>query len=247
MTDRYINIFTGYGFNNIFGKEENKDLYFDFTQSLLQSKPLAIDFAAKKINHLGCRNNRAAFDLYCENDKGEKTIIEIQASQYNFFKDKNDFFATFPIAKHGKPDAWNFEIDAIYTIGLFNFCFRDQDRNKTVVSNAQSMNSTGEKNSSETTTLVCLQLPNFTKSEDELNTRLDSWLFCLKNLHKLHECPTIMNDKIFEKLFEASEISRIPPIDQEYYEFSLKYYRDLKNSFDTAYEEGLMLGRSKVL
>lgn len=48
-----------------------------------------------------------------------------------------------------------------------------------------------------------------------------------------------MQDKIFEKLFEAAEIAKFTPEERDAYEESLKYYRDIKNVVDTSREEGI--------
>lgn len=45
-------------------------------------------------------------------------------------------------------------------------------------------------------------------------------------------------DNIFRKLFAAAEIAKFTPEEARAYEDSLKVYRDLKNSIDTAREEG---------
>lgn len=42
---------------------------------------------------------------------------------------------------------------------------------------------------------------------------------------------------MFKKLFKVAEISKFSQTDLMYYEDGLKYYRDLKNSFDTARKE----------
>lgn len=42
----------------------------------------------------------------------------------------------------------------------------------------------------------------------------------------------------FKRLFETAEISKLSRDEYQNYENSLKYYRDLKNSLDTAKEEG---------
>ena len=46
----------------------------------------------------------------------------------------------------------------------------------------------------------------------------------------------------FKKLFETAEIAKFTPDQVRSYEDSLKYYRDLKNSLDTAREEGIEEG-----
>jgi predicted transposase/invertase (TIGR01784 family) len=48
-----------------------------------------------------------------------------------------------------------------------------------------------------------------------------------------------------EKLFEIAEIARFTPDQIRSYEDSLKYYRDLKNSLNTAKEEGREEGREE--
>ncbi len=42
------------------------------------------------------------------------------------------------------------------------------------------------------------------------------------------------------KLFSEAEIAKFSAQDRVAYEDSLKYYRDVKNSLDTAFEEGKM-------
>ena len=51
---------------------------------------------------------------------------------------------------------------------------------------------------------------------------------------------------VFDKLFETAEIVKFTPAQIQSYEDSLKYYRDLKNSLDTAKEEGVELGKFEV-
>lgn len=51
-----------------------------------------------------------------------------------------------------------------------------------------------------------------------------------------------MQESIFEKLFTTAEIAKFTPDQVQSYEDSLKYYRDLKNSLDTAREEGVEEG-----
>ena len=71
-----------------------------------------------------------------------------------------------------------------------------------------------------------------------LLTDYDKWLYVLKNLSRLDERPAALKEKIFTKLFEEAEIAKFTPTELKEYEDSLKAYRDIKNSLDTAKEEG---------
>ena len=72
----------------------------------------------------------------------------------------------------------------------------------------------------------------------ELVTLYDKWLYALKNLSTLSERPAALRDKIFDRLFQVAEIAKFTPVELKEYEDSLKTYRDLKNSLDTAEEKG---------
>lgn len=82
-----------------------------------------------------------------------------------------------------------------------------------------------------------LEMPKFNKEADELETRFEKWLYVIKNLHKLDRVPEKLKEEIFLRLFETAEIAKFSQQEYQEYEDSLKYYRDLKNSLDTAREE----------
>jgi len=81
-------------------------------------------------------------------------------------------------------------------------------------------------------------MPKFNKTVDELETRFEKWLYVLRNLNKLERIPDKLREQIFNKLFETAEIAKFTQDQVRSYEDSLKYYRDLKNSLDTARVEG---------
>ena len=62
------------------------------------------------------------------------------------------------------------------------------------------------------------------------------------NLYKLTQRPKELCDKVFDRLFEEAEIAKFTPQEMREYEASKKAYRDIKNSIDTAKQEGLAEG-----
>lgn len=75
--------------------------------------------------------------------------------------------------------------------------------------------------------------------------KFDKWLYVFRHLSNLQDRPRKLQDRIFQKLFEAAEIARFSPEERDAYEDSLKYYRDLKNVVDTSREEGILEGIEK--
>lgn len=250
FTERYINPFTDYGFKRLFGEEPNKDLLLDFLNVLLKEEQGEItDLTYLKSEHLGTSelDRKAIFDLYCENEKGEKFIVELQKTKQNFFKDRTVYYSTFPIREQAKRADWNYELKAVYTIAILDFVF-DEDKNEPnkFRYDIKLTDTETKKVFYDKLTFIYLEMPKFNKTVDELESRFDKWLYVLRNLNRLDRVPEKLKERIFEKLFETAEIARFTPDQVRLYEDSLKYYRDLKNSLDTAREEGVMEGIERV-
>jgi predicted transposase/invertase (TIGR01784 family) len=243
FAEKYINPFTDYGFKRLFGEEPNKDLLLDFLNVLLKDEQGEIkNLTYLKGEQLGANelDRKAIFDLYCENEKGEKFIVELQKTKQNFFKDRTVYYSTFPIREQAKRADWNYELNAIYTIAILDFVF-EEDKNEAgkyrydiKLSDIETKKVFYDK-----LTFIYLEMPKFNKTIDELETRFDKWLYVLRNLNRLDKVPDKLRERIFEKLFATAEIAKFTQLEAQLYEDSLKYYRDLKNSLDTAKEEGI--------
>jgi len=184
-------------------------------------------------------DRKAIFDLYCENEKGEKFIVELQKTKQNFFKDRTVYYSTFPIREQAKRADWNYELKAVYTIAIPDFVFDEDknDRNKFRYDIKLTDTETKEV-FFDKLTFIYLEMPKFNKTVEELETRFDNWLYVIRNLNRLDKVPDKLRERVFENLFETAGISKFTPDQIRSYEDSLKYYRDLKNSLDTAKEEG---------
>ena len=89
---------------------------------------------------------------------------------------------------------------------------------------------------------IYVEIAKFNKTLGELETLYEKWLYALKNLYKLTQRPKELCDKVFDRLFEEAEIAKFTPQEMREYEASKMAYRDIKNSIDTAKQEGLAEG-----
>lgn len=249
LTEKYINPFTDYGFKRLFGEEAHKDLLLDFLNELLREEQGEIkNITFLKSEQLGSTeiDRKAIFDLYCENEKGEKFIVELQKSKQNFFKDRTLYYSTFPIQEQAQKGEWNYELKAVYTIAILDFVF-DEDKNEPDKYKYFVKLSDIETNKIfyNKLTFVYLEMPKFKKELSEIETHFEKWLYVLRHLEKLDKIPPKLTEKIFERLFDIAEIAKFNREQLLQYEDSLKYYRDLKNSFDTAREDSREKGKQE--
>ena len=247
FVEKYINPFTDYGFKKLFGEEPNKDLLLDFLSELLKEEQGHIkQLTYLKTEHLGSSetDRRAIFDLYCENEKGEKFIVELQKTKQNFFKDRTVYYSTFPSREQAKRPDWDYELKAVYTIAILDFVFdSDKGEPEKFRYDVKLTDIETKKVFYDKLTFIYLEMPKFNKTVDELETRFDKWLYVIRNMNKLDRVPDKLREQIFDKLFETAEIAKFTREQVLSYEDSLKYYRDLKNSLDTARGEGKMEGK----
>ncbi|MDR1335398.1 MAG: PD-(D/E)XK nuclease family transposase, partial [Tannerella sp.] len=83
-------------------------------------------------------------------------------------------------------------------------------------------------------TFVYLELPRFDKTEDELETLLDKWMYVFKNLAKLDDRPKALRERVFRRLFRIAEIGQLDERERLAYRESQKHYWDYMNTVQSA-------------
>ena len=251
--ERYISLLTDFGFKRIFGSDINKDLLIDFLNSLFNGEQVVKDVTYLNSEHVGdvYAERKAIFDVYCENEHGEKFIVEMQNAYQTYFKDRSLYYATFPIREQApKGDNWNFKLQHVYVVALLNYDMNEEAfSHESINHDVGLLDKQTHKVFNNKLTFKYVEIARFNKDINELETNFDKWLYVLRNLSRLDNQPTYLRNEVFNRLFSQAEIARFDKKELKAYEDSLKAYRDIKNSLDTAKEkgraEGLAEGRAE--
>ena len=251
MKAKYLNPFTDFGFKKIFGEEASKPLLIDFLNALLPQANTIVDLTFKNTEQLGQSeaDRKAVYDIYCENEMGEKFIVELQKAKQNYFKDRTIYYSTFPIQEQAEKGEWNFKLKAVYCVGILDFTFDDYENEleKSEVVHTIKLKNQNGKTFYDKLTYIYLEMPNFKLSVTELNSRLDKWLYFIKHLEDFQTIPTIFADQIFTQAFEKAELAKFGEAELNSYERSLKIFRDNKNTYDYAIETATKIGLEQGL
>jgi predicted transposase/invertase (TIGR01784 family) len=222
----------------------------DFLNALLSPAIKIVTLTFKNTEQLGHAeaDRKVIYDIYCENEIGEKFIVELQKAKQNYFKERTIYYSTFPIQEQAEKGEWNYNLKAVYCIGILDFTFDDYESEpeKSEVVHTIQLKNQNNKVFYEKLSYIYLEMPNFKLEENELKTRLDKWLYFIKYLEDFQTIPHIFTDEIFAQAFEKAELAQFAPNELEKYENSLKVYRDLKGVIDTAFDEGKMEGKVEV-
>ena len=174
--ERYINPFTDFGFKKLFGTEFNKELLINFLNQVLGEREQIQDLTYLNTENLGNTetDRKAIFDLYCENEKGEKFIIELQNAKQQYFKDRSIYYSTFPIQSQvPKGREWDYYLKAVYTIGILNFSFPDHVGQERYLREVQLIDKETHEVFYDKLMFIYLEMPKFRKSEGELISQFD--------------------------------------------------------------------------
>ena len=247
--ERYISLLTDFGFKRIFGTNPNKDLLIDFLNSLFDGEQVVKNVTFLNSEHVGdVRTDRKAiFDVYCENEKGEKFIVEMQNASQKYFKDRSLYYATFPIREQAKKgEVWNYELKHVYVVALLNYDMTDSAfAQDTINHDIGLLDKQTHKVFNDKLTFKYVEIAKFKKRIEELKTNYDKWIYVLQNLSRLDRQPRYLQTEVFSRLFNQAEIARFSKTELREYEDSLKAYRDMKNSLDNAEEKGIAKGLAK--
>ena len=130
----------------------------------------------------------------------------------------------------------------MFFLGVLNYKHLDDDR-------IQHRYWLREGTTGETMTdklkFVFVEVAKFNKTEDELTTDLDKWLYMLKNLSDLLERPAALRDKIFKRIFDAAEISSLDDEDKKKYISNMQTARDTYNQLEYAKKKGREEGQNE--
>jgi len=245
MSARYFNPYTDFGFKKLFGEEANKDLLIDFLNSMLPKQHSVKTLEFRNTEHLGIleADRRAVFDIFCQAASGERFVVEMQKAKQRYFKDRALFYISKTIVEQAvKGTDWDFKLAAVYLIAVLDFEYDAGEERRKLMRDVMLKDQDGDQ-FYDKLQFKFLQMPLFNKTESELETQQDKWLYFLKNLADFDSIPSILREPVFEKAFHTAELAAMSKEDRDKYEANLQVYRDNYAAMETARLEGEERGR----
>lgn len=224
----FINPFTDFGFKKLFGQEASKDMLISFLNEILKSyNETILDITLLNTEQIGRQagDRKSFFDIHCKNEKGDYFIVEIQRIWHKHFLERMIFYSSFPIQDQSDKGDWDYDLKAIYVIALLEFEISEkQNLPKKLLTKGRIYDEDTLKVLYSKLTYIFISLNEFSKSEDQLESLLDKWLFLLKNMNKFESYPSKIKEMILMKFLEKAEVAQLNEKERAQYEYSLKVY-----------------------
>ncbi|WP_142529429.1 Rpn family recombination-promoting nuclease/putative transposase [Pedobacter westerhofensis] len=247
---RFIDPLSDFGFKHIFGSDSNKEILINFLNQLFNGQKEIKDLTYSPTEHGGDLKDskRVFFDFLCTGHQGEQFIIEMQRGEQKNFRDRAVFYTSRLINEQlpRGSNHWNIDLKEVFLVAILGFNFKDSNPDQYLHDIALTNTHTGEIFYHKLN-YKFLELPKLVKTETELETDLDRWLFLLKHMADLKKEPVGLDDGIFKKVFKIAEISNLTREEKEMYDSNLKAQWDYENSIAYAKERAAEEGRKEGL
>lgn len=192
------------------------------------------------------------YDVYCETDKGERFILEMQNRWQPNFLDRSICYACRSVLEQvdkGKKERENaYRFLPIYTVCFMNYMPDHEELSKFRTDIVLADKESGEIASNKLR-FIYLVLPLFKKNVDECVTDFDKWIYVLKHMEALSRMPFTAQKEIFKQLEEYADSHRLTRKEWEAYENSLWIARDnmacMAAAENAAKEKGMAEGRAE--
>jgi predicted transposase/invertase (TIGR01784 family) len=247
---KYIDPLLDFAFKRLFSGDNQKDLLIAFLNEVLKGRKEITDLVYNKNDHSGEVEEigGAVFDLLCTGKDGENFIVEVQKSKQLYFKERALFYTSRLIsdqAPKGDRGAWAYELTEVFFIALLeNFSLEKRATDGYLHEVGLCDVRTG-KIFYDKLRFTYIELLNFVKSEKELETELDKWLYVMKHMSRMDTMPVYFEKSIFEKLFNLAEYTGLTKEEKNMYDISLKRKWDNQAVIDYARHEGIEIGVEK--
>ena len=250
----FIDLRRNWAFKLIFGSHGNEDLLLALIQAVLPDKGIT-GVTLTPTERMGIHENArsAVFDISCDTSSGDIVSVEMQFKEQDDFNDRMVFYSSFPIFNSLTRGGTTYAFKApIYIIGILNFIIPNVARNDRLI-NCYRLRNIQDANTELTRSLsyVTVELPKFSKSQEEVKTVTDKLFYTLTHIAEMDERPESFSEKVLVKLFELSKFANMTPEQQHIYIRTIMAEVDERSQRRTALnkarEEGLAEGKAEGL
>ncbi|SEM17796.1 PD-(D/E)XK nuclease family transposase [bacterium A37T11] len=169
----------------------------------------------------------------------------MQRALQEFFKVRSVVYTSRQIsfqAPKGRMKIWNYNLKEVYLVALLDNFTMPNSVPEHYIHDICLMDRETKEVFYEKLGYIYIELINFVKTEEELETDLDDWLYSLRHLSKLKKLPRVLNKPVFKRLFNIAEYNNLTDEERMLYDTELQKRWDNQNALDFKLKQGLEQG-----
>ena len=245
---KFLDVKTDFAFKKVFGSADSKDLLINFLNSVIEfeNKRTITDLTiVDPYNIPMLKGMKDTFvDVKAQLNDGSRVIIEMQVLNHEGFEKR----VLYNAAKNysiqlTKGDAYHL-LNPVIALTITDFILFDSSPE--LINNFKLLEKKQFIEYSDDIELVFIELPKFTKTEAELVSVQDKWLYFIKNAGDLDYIPHNLDQEL-EKAFSIANEANLSAEELELQHKKRDWIYIQKSSIELATKTGLKQGLEEGL
>ncbi|MBS0621938.1 MAG: Rpn family recombination-promoting nuclease/putative transposase [Verrucomicrobia bacterium] len=199
---RFLDPTNDYAFKKIFGDEKKKEILISFLNSILDRREEGLIVEVDLLNphqvpHLeGAKET--ILDIRCHDQRGHEYIVEMQVLKQQFFDKRVLYYASKAYScQLGEGEDYG-KLSPVIFLGILNFQFT---KNLHWISNHRLCDVETKEHKLKDFDFTFVELPKFVKTEEELLSVSDKWVYFLKHAKNLEAVPEVIFEEAIKEAF----------------------------------------------
>jgi predicted transposase/invertase (TIGR01784 family) len=237
-----------YAFKKIFGDEKKKHILISFLNSILR---LPADQQITEVTLLNPTQaphlpgaKETILDVRCQDQRGAEYIVEMQVLPQEFFDKRVLYYASKAYAHQLNSGSDYCKLKPVIFLGILNFEFTHNDH---YLSTHCVQDVETKEHVLQDFRFTFAELPKFLKTEAELLTVEDKWLYFLKHAKKLAAIPAVIHEAALKEAFEIVNRLNWDEASLELYDIRGIYTQDEIQRVNFGYRKGQQNGQHTLL
>jgi len=237
-----------YAFKRIFGNNKAHDVLISFLNAvmglegemMIKSVVILNPYEAPKIKEL----KHSFLDVKCTDHREVHYVVEMQVEYVKGLIKRIIYNSSKAYVNQIERGEEYPRLNQVISINILDFVMFE-DPNIGYLSHHVVKESKTNQSYLDEISYYFIELPKFTRKEDELETDLERWVFFLKNAGSLDYIPQSLQVEVFKKAFDIASRSNLSKEEWELYDQSLVFIQDQKGAVEAALEKGERIGLEK--
>lgn len=247
------------GFKLIFGRENVSEcLLIDLLNNIFKGDPqlgniTSLTFTNTERPNEYVEGKGIRYDIRCVTASGHRYLVEMQKGDQKHFLERSEYYVSRGLAEQGykgkNKDGHDWDFSLVPVVGVFFCNFHVRGLERKPVTKLRLCDEDSGKPVGSYQRYAFIQLPCFDKDEWECGTKLEQWIYNIKNMGSMQRVAFASDNEIFRYLDSVSNVAALSPAERDVYEASLKrardYYAVLRTAEEKAEEKGIAKGIEK--
>ncbi len=241
---RFVDVKSDIAFKRIFGNEGKKEILISFLNAVLglsgdrEIGDISIlnPYQVPKIEGL----KETVLDIRAVDKRNVTFIVEIQVQRKKGFEKRVLYYTSKAyIAQLGRGDDYP-KLNQVIYIGIVDFNIFEGDN---YLTRHMILNTDTFKQELKDFEFNFIELPKFTKGEDEIESIVDKWIHFIKNAYSLHMVPKCADFIEIREAYDIANEITWSEKELEIYEYWQIRFQDERGAIEYAAENALIKGQ----